>query len=166
MNSTLTKDQKKVFGPKVYSENGHVYRITAHVRYDDQCGNGRNSFSITGEIEEKRLRKWVDVCGGCIHDQIAKHFPHLVPFIKWHLTSSDGPMHYIENSMYWAGKRGYCNGQHNSPPNLEHFKSCAAWPDAKLSDLVSSDLEQRLIDRLPELMDEFQKAMIELEFEY
>lgn len=44
-----------------------------------------------------------------MHEEIAKHFPKLAPFIKWHLCSSDGPMHYIGNVMYFAGDRD-CHG--------------------------------------------------------
>lgn len=51
--SVLVKSQTKTFGPKFFSEQGQQYRIIAKVRYDDQCGNGRNSFSITAEIDRK-----------------------------------------------------------------------------------------------------------------
>lgn len=40
--------------------------------------------------------------GGCCHDEVAKHFPELAPLIKWHLCSSDGPMHYLANTVYHA----------------------------------------------------------------
>lgn len=95
--STLTKKQSKQF-TKSYTENKERYTITATVRYDDQCNNGHNTFSITGEI--KGPRGWE--CCGCIHEDIAKHFPELAPFIKWHLCSSDGPLHYVANTVYHA----------------------------------------------------------------
>lgn len=108
--SILTKHRVKTFGPKFYTENGVRCRITANVRYDDRCGNGHNTFSITGEIEEKRGNgNWQDGSGGCIHEEIKKHFPELAPFIKWHLCSSDMPMHYAANAIYQAGNRD-CNG--------------------------------------------------------
>lgn len=107
MNSILTKSQKKVYGPKFYTEKGTEYRITATVRYDDQCGNGHNSFSITGEIDRRsRNGRWTDDACGCIHDQIAKRFPELAHFIKWHLCASDGPMHYLANTLYHALEYG------------------------------------------------------------
>lgn len=105
-NSILTKNQKKEF-VKFYTEGGTRYRITANVRYDDQCGNGHNSFAITGNIERKaRNGRWVDDCGGCIHKEIKKHFPELAPLIKWHLFNSNGPMYYIENTLYHALEHG------------------------------------------------------------
>lgn len=110
--SVLTKSQKKHFGPVEYKEHGQTYRITARVRYDDECGNGRNSFSITADIEEKCGGDWYGV-GGC-RELIAKHFPKLAPLIKWHGCYSDGPSGYIDNTRYFAGDRdcwGYRAGE-------------------------------------------------------
>ena len=105
--STLTKNQVKTYGPKQYTENGDTYRITAKVRHDDQCGNGHNAFAITADIDRKaRNGRWVDDAGGCCHDEVAKHFPELAPLIKWHLTSTDGPMYYIENTAYHVRENG------------------------------------------------------------
>ena len=105
MTTTLTKSQVKDFGPIEYEEHGHKYRIRAHVRYDDQCGNGHNTFAITGQINMLDGKYWREDSGGCIHEEIAKHFPDLAPLIKWHLCSSDGPMHYGANAAYFAGER-------------------------------------------------------------
>ncbi len=33
--------------------------------------------------------------------------PSLAPLIKWHLTSTDGPMHYASNTVYMAGDRDH-----------------------------------------------------------
>lgn len=105
--SVLTKKQTKTFGPREYTENGQRYKITAKVRYDDDCGNGHNTFSITGNIDRcNNYGRWVDDCSGCIHEEIAKHFPELEPYIKWHLVSSDGPMHYIANTVYHVDEHG------------------------------------------------------------
>lgn len=89
--SVLITNQKKVYGWKEYQRNGERFRIKATVRHDDECGNGHNSFSVTGTIEEKRGNgRWYDSAGGCIHEEIVKHFPKLAPFIKWHLMSTEG----------------------------------------------------------------------------
>lgn len=103
LESKLAKSQKKTFHAigVVYGEKAD---IIATVRYDDECGNKHNSFSITGDIykhgKPRTDHNYMD--GGCVHDEIEKHFPELAPFIKWHLTSSDGPMHYIANTTYHA----------------------------------------------------------------
>jgi len=94
--STLTKKQVRTYGPKEMRPNGA--HITATVRFDDQCGNGHNTFSITGSTTDGQ--------GGCIHDLVAVHFPELAPFIKWHLTNTDGPMHYVANTVYHADEHG------------------------------------------------------------
>ena len=115
--STLTKRQIKKFHNS-FTDNGHVYRIVAEVRYDDECGNGHNTFAITADVydTDKRVNSreggWVS--GGCQHDLIAKYFIDLAPFIKWHLCSSDGPMHYLANTVYRASDRdcrGYAKGE-------------------------------------------------------
>lgn len=104
--SILTKKQVKTFGPKVYTENEQTYKLTAKVRYDDSCGNGHNSFSITGEQYRKRKdERWEEDSFGCLHETIAQHYPELAPYIKWHLTSSDGPLHYIANTVFFAGDK-------------------------------------------------------------
>lgn len=105
--SILTKNQVKTF-TKCFVEDGQKYKIEANVRYDDKCGNGHNSFSITGTIyrvETNGIFSW-DSCG-CIHDEIKKHFPKLRKYIKWHLCSSEGPTHYVANTIYLAGDKDY-----------------------------------------------------------
>lgn len=94
--SKLVKKQFRAYGPKEMRPNGA--HITATVRFDDECKNGHNSFGITGSTTDGQ--------GGCIHDLIAEHFPELAPFIKWHLCSTDGPMHYVANTVYWTDEHG------------------------------------------------------------
>lgn len=72
--------------------------ITATVRWDDECGNGHNSFSITGETPDS---------GGCIHGEIAAHFPQLAHLIRWHLFDAFGPMHYVANTVWHAGDQDH-----------------------------------------------------------
>ena len=89
-----------------YEEDGRQYRITVNIRFDDSCRNGHESFAITGDIDEKTARgTWREHSGGCIHEEIARHFPELARLIPWHLTSTDGPMHYLANTLYLAGDR-------------------------------------------------------------
>lgn len=77
--STLTKNQKRTV----------TGRLTVYLRYDDECNNGHNTFSIITR-------------NGCDHARIVTRMPHLAKYIKWHLMSSEGPIHYIANSLYWA----------------------------------------------------------------
>lgn len=106
MKSILTKNQKKT--ETKFLSDGSVIRI--EIRYDDECGNGHNSFAITGEMYSKREwgKKEPSICG-CIHEEIKQHFPEYAHLIKWHGVSSKEPMHYIANSLYFAGNRD-CHG--------------------------------------------------------
>ena len=66
-------------------------------------------FSITGSVKsyDKRLRDPY-LAGGCIHDTILEHFPHLAPLVTVHLSEADGrPMHAEANARYWAGLSNY-----------------------------------------------------------
>lgn len=92
-----------------FHENGKRYVLSVDMRFDDNCRNGHNTFAITGEvfdpsIKRSRYNDGIVACG-CVHDEIEKVFPELRDFIKWHLTSSDGPMHYVANAVYLAGDR-------------------------------------------------------------
>ncbi len=116
--SVLTKKQVKTLGPVEYTEHGQKYRIKAEIRYDDECGNGHNSFAITGDISRATANgRWQEDACGCIHENIAKHFPDYAKYIKWHLTSSNGPMHYVANTVYHASDRDY-NGKLKGEPYL------------------------------------------------
>jgi hypothetical protein len=174
--SVLTKSQTKTF-TRVYTENGTRYTITATVRYDDKCNNGHNSFSITGEIKGPR---GLDVCG-CIHEDIAKRFPELEPFIKWHLCSSDGPLHYIANTVYnagdldhWGLRKGETGpGKYHligegKERELDHARSSAIWPEATDEQLLVSkeELDAALKARLPGLLAEFREAVESFGFTY
>lgn len=96
--------------------------IRAELRFDDECNNGHNTFSITAEVRDSRFRgARGEVAGGCLHEEIAKAFPELAPLIKWHLTSADGPMHYIANTVYHAGNRDHWGKLAGEPRQWETF---------------------------------------------
>jgi hypothetical protein len=133
------------FGPFKGDYKGE--KVFVNVRYDDTCKNGHNSFAITVDIYENGR----DVGGGCQHELVAKLMPELAHMIKWHLTSTDGPLHYVANSMYWA-----------ELGNLESARRCAVWPDAELEDFT----EGNLLQRLPKLMGAFKEDIEALGLEY
>lgn len=108
-----------------------------------------------------------------------KYFPEWVKYDKWHSVHVEkGPWYYIENSMYWLGRRGWRNRRPDSPPNLDHFKSTVRWgevaSDAEMdpaslvydnlaeSNLDDYEVAQILANRFPALMDAFYTDMIEL----
>ena len=87
--------------------NGEKVLMHATIRFDDECHNGENSFSITGHgwYDHYKSRDWD--FGGCCHEMIAEVFPELAPLIKWHLVGADSPMHYIANTVYLASNRDH-----------------------------------------------------------
>jgi hypothetical protein len=95
-------------GRSIEAEYGAGAIIRVEMRFDDECGNGHNTFAITATVVTPASRAKRDIAaGGCLHDDIAKVFPELAPLIKWHLMSTDGPMHYIANTLYHAGDRDH-----------------------------------------------------------
>lgn len=116
MESVLTYHQIKEYRAEWRDEQGNSYRLVATVRFDDCCRNGHNTFSITGDVQcmEKGSGFFREYMGGCCHEIIGKRVPELAPFFKWHLCSTDGPMHYPANVLYFAGDRdchGLCKGE-------------------------------------------------------
>ncbi len=105
MKSVLTKQQEltKVFTG--FRVDGGVGTLKVHLRYDDRCGNGHNTFSITGELYRGRVCMGM----GCLHDDIAVYAPELEHLIKWHLMTSVEPIHYVSNTLYHASTKD-CNG--------------------------------------------------------
>jgi len=97
--SILTKNQTRLF-----RKTADNLDMIVKVRHDDQCGNGHNTFSITMDAwtAGKPRNDSNYVMGGCCHDEVARHFPKLAHLIQWHLCSTDGPMHYIANTLYHA----------------------------------------------------------------
>jgi hypothetical protein len=92
---------------KVFVEESGTYRIRAKYGLDYDFARRHKQpayFSVTAEIERKdpsRPHHWREDAGGMLHDEVARHFRSLAPYIKWHLVGEDGPMHYIENAKYW-----------------------------------------------------------------
>lgn len=100
--------------------NGQKVAMHAEIRFDDNCHNGHNSFAITGFgwYDFYKARDWD--FGGCCHEMIAEVFPELEPLIKWHLMDTDGPMHYVANTVHFASDRD-CWGKAKGEP--------AAWEE-------------------------------------
>lgn len=143
--SILVKSQKKkkIIEIPDYEEYGRKIRdmvLVVFLRYDDDCGDGHNSFSITGECDGNM---------GCIHDTIAKYAPHLIPYLKWHLCSSDGPMYYIENTTYHAGDTDYNGMKKGEKRWCRHRDGTPLWQVPHHTSLISSDKQPPNIEWEP-----------------
>lgn len=84
----------------------HIIHVTA--KLDDECHNKVCGFSITGDIRQmNKYGRWEDVAGGCIHEDIAKHFPYLKPYLKLHGCNYLGQPSYPEaNGQYFFREEG------------------------------------------------------------
>ena len=118
----VTFAKQKFKASRKFHEDGTRKTIIVSVRFDDDFKNGHNTFAITGEIWNPK-HPGDSETAGCIHDEIRKHFPELRHLIKWHLCSTDGPMHYPGNVTYLAGDRdhwGLLKGEpHPGPQHQE-----------------------------------------------
>lgn len=110
----IIRNQKYVSERRRLDKQTH---IQVSVRFDDECKNGHETFSITATLYDNRGK---DVGGGCCHDDIVKAFPEFAPLIKWHLVSTDGPMHYVANVCYLAGNRDHWGRAAGEPSHFEY----------------------------------------------
>lgn len=115
--------QKWVSDRRTKTVDGQKILMHAEVRFDDNCKNGHNSFSVTGHgwYDEWKRRDWD--FGGCCHDEIEAVFPELKHLIKWHFMSSDSPLHYVANTVYHASNlhNGKAKGEPNQWENRLQF---------------------------------------------
>lgn len=74
-------------------------------------GNQFPHFSVTGEISTAAERARGDFqARGCIHEEILKVWPEVLPIVKLHLSDSPSgePIHAEANGFYWLA--GCCDG--------------------------------------------------------
>jgi hypothetical protein len=127
---------------KVFFEDGQKYRIQVRAQLIQLGSNPKPHFSITGEVERlaKNGRK-VFQSGGCIHEEILQHFPHLKPLVDLHLSNQDGvPSHAFDNAGYWAGNTGY--NELNLKQLAKHLQ-------------ISTELAQEMVEYVQDFYGEF-----------
>lgn len=123
-----SRDVSAAYGPGA--------RIRAEMRFDDECGNGHNTFAVTGDIfrlvpARKGTFGRVDIACGCVHDEITAAFPELAHLIPWHLWSTDGGMHYIANAAFHASNRD-CWGTLKGEPRPNSFETHVRFRDVPI----------------------------------
>jgi len=111
--------------------------LVVKLRFDDDCRNGHESFSITAD---EYTRGRLDSCG-CLHERIAEVFPEFAPLIKWHLCSTDGPMHYIANTLYAAGDRDPWGRRDGEPASFAH---CVTFGDNPIRHVLKKSFAKYL----------------------
>ena len=109
MNTILNQSKAVKTFSKDVIEDGEKVTKYVKIQYDDTCKNGHNTFSMTCDTYKytpsycKYDRYFLS--GGCDHDSIIKYFPKLKKYVKWHLVSTDSPLHYIANTVYHASDK-------------------------------------------------------------
>jgi len=155
---------------------GNKYRVQARYGFDLDFARRVNQapyFSITGEVQIFRHGcVWREESFGTVHTEIATHFPELAPLIKWHLVSTEAPMHYVANGLFWfdEGKRlGWDTldtVRYLRTSSLENLKTTIVYGGRKEDlkvDLTSKTRAQLAIwlkRRLPSLMRSFRADMV------
>lgn len=155
-----------------FKEGGRHYRIRAEYGMDYDFARRHNQnphFSVTGTIDELRDGRWEDYSGGMLHDEVARHFPQLEPYLKWHLVAwPSGPMHYFDNAKYWWQKMAGVSEwppQAGEPDPAEAFASAVALgalPDDAMPPAHPGAWLEVLVwlnNRLPALRDAFRADM-------
>ena len=134
---------------KVFQKDGFKHRIKVRASLSS-LGGQEPHFSITGEIDRQaKNNRWVEDCGGCIHEEILLHFPHLAPLVAVHLADEDGvPMHAYENAAYWAGHTKY-----------QKFDSFKLAKHLRISPKLADDMMDYIINFWGELDDTTTPAM-------
>ncbi|MGI0147905.1 MAG: hypothetical protein ACREDF_00025 [Thermoplasmata archaeon] len=154
---------------KEFTENGQKYRIQATYGMDYELAHRNNQapyFSLTMTRDRWTGRRWEDEGGGAAHEEIIRHFPTLEPYVKWHLVSTESPMHYLANAKYWyeiaTGK--LAPGEHQRIDPWDALRSTIVFgglptdADHNLN-IPWPHLSGWLQERLPLLMETFRHAM-------
>jgi len=96
------------------SEGNNIY---IKIELNDDCKNGHQDFSITGDIYQAGKPK-IDkyhLSGGCIHEEILKARPDLKIFVELHLCDYEGiPTYAVENGFYHL-REGFNNTKPEDP---------------------------------------------------
>lgn len=165
--SKLTVDQVKTVEKKNLETKNHG-KVDAYLtlRYDDKSNDGYNLFSINVQAYQPvKNKSYKDLVTAAEFYQFIKYyFPEYQYVAKWNACSSNGPRHYLTDTLYWIdsrNKKGWTEEKNRE--YLERARYCARWPNAKVEDLLS---EKKLVRRLPAIMRGFKKDMESLGFVY
>lgn len=158
---------------KEWTEDSQVYRTRVEFGFDEEFAEKHNQapyFSITTETQRREGRRFVEDSFGRGN---LDRFPELQPLLKWHLCAvGTGPMHYVENGLYWWGKgaTGGWNARERSydPLPLDAFKSTVVYgalpEDAEFDPqgpcLAQHEVRVWLKARLPRLLAAMDAEMV------
>ena len=97
------------------------HRIVVTAGLHQVGNNPRPYFSVTAEVVDRTKNRNAStfvVASGGMHEDVARHFPELVPVIPLHLSDDDGaPMHAVGNGRYWLGLTRHKTAEARPEPN-------------------------------------------------
>jgi hypothetical protein len=152
------KTFRKFIGDDVIVVEAKLSSLSGQAPYFSMTADLYDRGRLPGEASMENAngkRRYLGSCGQ-LTDEIAEHFPELVKYQAWHLTSIEQPLHYVANALYWFGQG-----------NIEYTKSTIVFGKVATDDLLAFDvspelLKKRLKGRLPALMERFHAEMVEL----
>lgn len=148
---------RKVSG---YGTNGVMH---VEMQFDDEHMNGHQTFSIKASVYTAESRWRGDIAaGGCMHEEIERTFPELAPFIRWHLVSTDGPMHYVTNTLYHAGDRDHYGRRKGDPCAWD---TVVYFGNSPVSHKINAKFAKFLKSRMVETADGYRLKDGEVEFQ-
>jgi hypothetical protein len=129
-NQTWISEGRKIGG---FGAGG---RLTVWLSFQDNPRNGHNTFHATGVIMTTEAKKHRDIAAsGMLHEEIAAIFPEIAHLLKWHGVSTDGPCHYLANTVYLAGDKD-CRGLRTGEPWA--FNDCVQFGDNPVKHALKS----------------------------
>lgn len=144
----VLRNQNWVSKPRPLSGYGKAAQIYVKLRFDDAMGNGHQTFSITAAVTTPASLRRGDIeAGGIMEDEIRESFPELEPLLKWHLFSTDGPLHYIANTLYHAGDRDHTGLRAGEPSS---FADVVYFGDSKVSHKLDKKFAEFIKSRMRE----------------
>ena len=97
-------------------------KLTVKICLTDECKNGHQDFSITGNLYERRNDSYKWVAGGCLHNEILRFFPQYKMFVDLHLCDYSGaPMHAVANMHYHMKEGKFNSNDRKEKPFKEEF---------------------------------------------
>jgi hypothetical protein len=129
-NQKWISESRKIKG---FGTNG---QMTVELFFQDSPRNGHNTFYATGTVVTNESKKRGDIAAcGRLHEEIATTFPEVAHLLKWNGVSTDGPCHYIANTIYLAGDRDH-NGLKAGDPRA--FNNCVQFGDNPVKHVLKS----------------------------
>lgn len=115
--STTVKSQcvelyrSKPFGIPHNAASGD-YELRVYVTWDDQCGNGSNTFYYREEVvlaHSNRMSERIGLDHAAVVPLLSDIPPETRALAKWNGCHPFGPWYYIENTVYFANDKD-CHG--------------------------------------------------------